>query len=216
MERNSLVEIGKKYQTDKNSRFFSTLIKRETGHDYLKTYDNILKDKQVKSMLEIGVFYGMSIKLWAEYFGNTTTIHGIDIRETHFKKSELETENIKIHIGNQSDTKFLKSITDNYNFDFIIDDGSHRMKDQQISFAYLFPLLNCNGIYVIEDLQTSKNVMYHDNYPETTTIEFIKALKYNLPFYSHYIKVELIDKIREMIADVQFYNNDKICFIYKS
>ena len=41
------------------------------------------------------------------------------------------------------------------NFDIIIDDGSHQSKHIISSFKFLFSYLNNNGIYVVEDLQTS-------------------------------------------------------------
>ena len=39
--------------------------------------------------------------------------------------------------------------------DVIIDDGSHVNEHVLISFETLFPLLHENGIYCVEDLQTS-------------------------------------------------------------
>ena len=51
---------------------------------------------------------------------------------------------------------FLESLINKLkNFDIIIDDGSHQSKHIIKSFNFLFPYLNTNGIYVIEDLQTS-------------------------------------------------------------
>ena len=40
-------------------------------------------------------------------------------------------------------------------FDVIIDDGSHRSEHIRATFAILFPLLTPNGVYVVEDVQTS-------------------------------------------------------------
>ena len=39
--------------------------------------------------------------------------------------------------------------------DIIIDDGSHVNRDVIFTFNCLFPMLSANGIYVIEDTQTS-------------------------------------------------------------
>jgi len=40
------------------------------------------------------------------------------------------------------------------NFDIIIDDGGHTMKQQQISLKYLFNAVKPGGYYVLEDLHT--------------------------------------------------------------
>ena len=42
-------------------------------------------------------------------------------------------------------------------FDIIIDDGGHTMRQQQTSFGFLYNDLKSNGIYVIEDLHTGSN-----------------------------------------------------------
>ena len=48
----------------------------------------------------------------------------------------------------------------NIKFDIIIDDGSHQISDQQITFGNFFHLLNSSGLYVIEDIYPQHN------YPE--------------------------------------------------
>lgn len=91
----------------------------------------------------------------------------------------LSTLGIKTEIGDASDTEFLDKLKDKYGtFDIIIDDGSHLIEHQQISFNYLFNILNDEGLYVIEDLHTS----YYDTTKHKgggikkpgTTIEFLK------------------------------------------
>ena len=44
---------------------------------------------------------------------------------------------------------------DNLTFDLIVDDGSHDVGHQQLTFGKLFRLLKPNGIYIIEDMCTS-------------------------------------------------------------
>ena len=102
------------------------------------------------NILEIGVDEGHSLRIWREFFPKAK-ICGIDIVEKKFT-----IENVEILKGDQSDLNFLESLINKYkNFDIIIDDGSHQSKHIIKSFNFLFPYLNTNGIYVIEDLQTS-------------------------------------------------------------
>ena len=61
--------------------------------------------------------------------------------------------------GDQSDVVDLNKfiVEHGVDFDIIIDDGGHSMRQQQISLKVLYKHLKNNGIYVIEDLHTSSN-----------------------------------------------------------
>ena len=136
----SLLEIGKKYPSTKNISGFIEL--------YEKYFSRFQKSEI--NILEIGVDEGHSLRIWREFFPKAK-ICGIDILEKKFT-----IENVEILKGDQSDFNFLESLINKYkNFDIIIDDGSHQSKHIIKSFNFLFPYLNTNGIYVIEDLQTS-------------------------------------------------------------
>ncbi len=89
--------------------------------------------------------------MWKACFPNST-IHGLDL----YNKSALEEDRIRIYKGSQFDRD---SLLDTYrkmgSVDIVIDDGSHFSEHVIFSFKVLFPLLSENGIYVIEDTQTS-------------------------------------------------------------
>ena len=112
---------------------------------------------QSPEILEIGIQHGGSLKMWKEYFINPI-IHGIDINPDC---KNLEEENIKINIGSQNDKNFLKEFAQKTNkLDIIIDDGGHTMEQQLNSFEILFPKLKEEGIYVVEDIESSYLNMY--------------------------------------------------------
>ena len=91
-------------------------------------------------------------------------IIGIDIHKINLEEKKLNRKNIFIHQGSQSDKKFIDEIIKEYSeFDIIIDDGSHLAKDVKKSFELLFPSLKENGLYVIEDIQTSYNHFFGGN-----------------------------------------------------
>ena len=74
-------------------------------HHYFEVYDRHLSKYQGKAprILEIGVDHGGSLQIWKKYFGEGTSVVGIDIRhECYFQEAGLE-----IHIGDQTDTTFL-------------------------------------------------------------------------------------------------------------
>lgn len=150
----NLEELANKYATDK----------RGEDHNYVKYYEKYFKSvrESAEHVFEIGIFeskdkqnrpYGAaSLKLWEDYFAKAT-IYGADVVD--FRKHS--TERTKISQLDQANRDHLKAFADHcgVEFDIIIDDGGHTMKQQQISFDFLFNYLKSGGIYVIEDLHTS-------------------------------------------------------------
>jgi SAM-dependent methyltransferase len=203
----SLDAIFNKYDTDKNSYF----------HNYTRQYNPLFKNFRNKPIkyLEIGVFNGGSVKAFKEYFCNSTCILGIDI-DNKCKSYENIEKNIFIEIGNAADANFIKTITEKYGtFDVIMDDGSHTNKDVITCFELLFPLLNDNGLYIVEDTICYKSD-YHllPNYEDHLQY-FFKYTKY-LNQWRHDstegIKDHCIDpfKIFKKTNDAFEYSIDKI------
>jgi hypothetical protein len=70
-----------------------------------------------------------------------------------------------------------KRFKDEPPFDIILDDGGHMPNQQMRSFEGLFPLLHPNGVYIVEDIQTSYWKSFHGGLREPNTfIEFSKLL----------------------------------------
>jgi len=129
-------------------------------HWYTKHYDRYfapIRWKRLK-VLEIGVggydspvTGGHSLRMWKAYFRRSRIV-GIDLHD----KSALREARIDIRQCDQTDPEGLTRISNEYGgFDIIIDDGSHLNEHVIKTFQILFPLLRPNGIYTIEDTQTS-------------------------------------------------------------
>ena len=144
-----------------NSRYYNIWNKFSGGHkkySYFELYDRLFTEfsgKQPK-ILEIGVYKGASIQAWKEFFGEDSTIVGIDINPDCGQFDAIK-PGIHVRIGSQSDTRFLRNLGDEFGlFDIIMDDGSHLTHDVITTFNYAF--LHClaeGGVYFIEDLNTS-------------------------------------------------------------
>ena len=198
----NLVDIGKKYPSSKNISGFIQLYDK-----YLTPY----RDLEI-NILEIGVDNGDSLRIWREYFSKAN-ICGIDIDKKNF-----EIKDTNILQGDQSDHKFLNTLVKEYkHFDIIIDDGSHQAKHIISSFNYLFPYLNNDGLYVIEDLQTSYIPRYGGSRinlsKKESSMNFLKSLtdsinyeKNNRPFFKK-------NKSDGLIKSIYFHQN--IAFIQK-
>ena len=195
----NLKEIGKKYPTSKNRTGFIPI--------YEHFFDS-LREKEI-NILEIGVENGYSLKLWREYFINAK-ICGIDI-----DKKDFSIENVEIFCGDQSDHNFLSKVVEKYGkFDIIIDDGSHLSKHIISSFNYLFDHLNEDGLYIIEDLQTSYIPRYGGSRlnlnKKKTSMNFIKNLSDSINYEGNdkpFFKKSIYDG---KIKSVHFYQNISI------
>ena len=126
-------------------------------------------------ILEIGVDKGGSLELWRNYFGSKAEIHGIDISPDVLQKAP---DDATIHIGSQADHNFLIEISDKHGpFDIVIDDGSHVMDHQILTFEALYPRLNDRAVYICEDSFTSYWPEYGGKCgSENTFIEYAKKL----------------------------------------
>ncbi len=103
-------------------------------------------------VLEIGINYGGSLEIWRKFFGDKARIIGVDIND-HCKTLDIDAE---IHIGSQSDRKFLRELKSKIpKVDILIDDGGHTMRQQIITFEELFDHVKDDGLYACEDLHTS-------------------------------------------------------------
>jgi len=146
---NDLIHLALKHRVDKWA-----------SHWYVQHYHRHFAPFRYQkiNLLEIGVGGyqhsaegGGSLRMWEEYFPYAD-IYGIDI----YDKSAHQRGRIRIRQGSQDDERFLDSLfREAGSFDIIIDDGSHINSDVIKSFSILFPYLSVNGIYAVEDVQTS-------------------------------------------------------------
>jgi len=105
------------------------------------------------TMLEIGTGGGGSSQMWKRYFGPLATIVTIDINP---ERAALGDEQVKVRIGDQSDTGFLASLIEEFGApDIVLDDGSHIAEHVKATFRYLYPRTARNGVYLVEDLHTA-------------------------------------------------------------
>ncbi len=133
----SFSELCSRYGSDKN-----------TIHSYGIIYDKLFRNKDITSLLEIGVQNGYSIKTWIDYFKNAK-ITGVDIKID----TGLEYKNATLIENDAYNHDFFNSISQN-KYDIIIDDGPHTLESMIFFAKYYSNLLNDNGILVIEDVQS--------------------------------------------------------------
>jgi hypothetical protein len=140
----------------------NTLTDKGSTHSYIELYEVLLQSKKytAKNVIEIGVGdfsykNGGSIKLWRDYFINAN-ITAVDILPKERVIDELiGCDKVILHLEKDAyDENFVKTIfyDNNKKFDILLDDGPHTL-ESMISFIKLYlPLMEDDGILIIEDL----------------------------------------------------------------
>jgi hypothetical protein len=130
-------------------------------HKYINFYEDLLPT-EARTILEIGVFKGNSIRYWRDKYPNSI-IYGLDIIDA--LPSWPKDEKIEYFKADQSDVAafhlILKSIK---NIDILIEDGSHDPLHQKISLMESLEYLSKGSVYILEDIHTSHpNHSYYKN-----------------------------------------------------
>jgi hypothetical protein len=191
-------------------------------HNYIQHYERHFKSlrKAKINLLEIGVGAfdnpnrgGESLRLWKKYFPNAR-VYGIDIHD----KKNLDEPRIKTFQGSQDDPQFLNWVVGQIgDVNIVIDDGSHQNEHVITSFNVLFPLLAANGLYVVEDIQTSYWSSYggnsNDFHDPKTSMCALKSLVDGLNFQDFVLEDYKPTYFDQHIVGLHFYHN--MAFIQK-
>lgn len=166
--------------------------------EFYSPYFEKIKERGEKiNILEVGVQYGGSLRLYNEFFGQENCeIYGLDIDPS---QNHYETENVHVYFTNQNSLDYLKKTAkDNFpgvKFDIIIDDGGHEYLQQFNTLLAYYPLLKEDGIFIIEDLHTNVDMNW-GNYVDSPLNFLISHNKSSLISYES--QVELVDNIDEV------------------
>ena len=162
--------------------------KRIDAHGYSKIYERYFEKirEDRLNVLELGSFYGNAAGAFFYYFKNSKIFSG-DICPDLFRYKSSRLKNFYINTSSEkSIDEILVKAEDNFNI--IIEDASHTLKDQIISLFLLFKKLSSNGIFVCEELdfpETRKDMNLRNEHPDLKQI--LLAIKSNKDFNSKYV-----------------------------
>jgi len=151
----TLLELFEKYNNLNDVEYPSD---KNSCHSYIEdVYEEYLapyRNKKI-NLLEIGVSFSGSIRLWNDYFKNAQ-IYGVDNfscgEEYKNKSKDLiggEVKNIKIICDDAYDESVADQLPE---FDVIIDDGPHTLNTQLKCIQLYLSKLKSDGIMFIEDI----------------------------------------------------------------
>lgn len=145
-----LIELAQ----DISNKHIPTYTDKGIVHSYISVYDSLFEPYQerARNVLEIGIEYGGSLRLWRGYFSNAL-ITGIDIRD-HLLDLDPRIRTFK----RDAYTHYMVDTLNDRKYDIIIDDGSHKLEDQLFVMKHYIKLLNSPGLLIIEDIQKEEYI----------------------------------------------------------
>jgi hypothetical protein len=156
----------------------NSLTDKNTTHSYIDVYEKLFSKKKYdnNNILEIGIGEpykdnrnGGSIKLWHDYFINST-VYGIDIYPiTKINKIIKNKKRIELLTGHDAyNMDFVKKYISGKKYDIMIDDGPHTLESMIFFIKNYLPLLSENGILIIEDIGNMEwtNILINSIPPE--------------------------------------------------
>jgi SAM-dependent methyltransferase len=151
-------------------------LRSDKDERYLAFYEELFSGMRSKplNMLEVGVFNGGSLLLFAKYFEQARLL-GVDINtppgEFFDQLTAMGLQNqVSLEKGSQDNRAFLKQSLDKHfgtsPLDIVIDDASHYYKQTRATFDYIFhERLKSGGYYIIEDWGCGYWPKWHDGNP---------------------------------------------------
>ena len=148
-------------------------------HGYISFYERFFAQRTFHNIAEFGVYKGNSIRWLLARFPQST-IYGADIIpvqpewpvDSRFRFTRLD----------QGVPEDVRNFLGQSRFDLIIEDGSHQPQHQITCLIEGLTVLNPNGVYILEDIGTSRA----DHYWWTSDVfkphwwKFSKMRKYRL------------------------------------
>ena len=159
----------------------------------------------------------MGMHLQPYFYFRNSKIFGADINPDMYL---YKSERVKNFFLDNSERISLDRnlINKKINFDIIIEDASHMLKDQIISLFMLFKLLRPGGIFIIEEIdfpEKKLNMREDQEPPDLKSI--LKNILLQKEFFSNYIKDEEKNYFLNNYKSIDFFkgNYNEIVFIKK-
>lgn len=166
------MNLTETYNNTKNSS------DKEAYHKYISNFYNEkfskFKNEEI-NILEIGVLYGDSLKLWDDFFTNAN-IYGVDIQNVI--RHEYS-DKVNLIFENAYSEDFLKKMKDNnLYFNIIIEDGPHTLETQSFFLSRFHEILKKEpgGMLILEDVYPREFEILKINFPEFNTLDFRKEI----------------------------------------
>lgn len=170
MSKSMMIGEGNMKLTDIHTQFKTD---KGTAHSYIGWYEDTFSDHRENKLnvLEIGVLFGGSLKMWEKYFVNSE-IYGIEDfsqqdGQWHYQFDPVDGDAVMSEVNRHEritlfnfdceNAQLLEDHLHGLSFDIIIDDANHKVTQQTKNFENYYPHVNNGGIYICEDVQTNED-----------------------------------------------------------
>ena len=191
---------------------------RIKAHSYSKFYEHYFKNIKNDNLniIEIGSFYGNASAALFFYFKNSI-IFGADINPDMFLYKSKRINNFFL---NNSKRELIEKNFKNkkIEFDIIIEDASHMLKDQVITLFMFFKFLKPGGIFVIEEIDfPEKYLNMRENQDPPDLKSILKNVLGKKDFHSKYIRDDEKAYFLDNYKSIEFFkgNFNEVVFIKK-
>ena len=181
------------------------------GHGYSIFYQKYFENLRSNNLkiLEVGSFHGNASAALYFYF-KKSKFFAADIYPDLFRYRSNRIENY--YVNSSDENSIQKNIIDKFsdNFDIIIEDAGHSLKDQIISLFMLFKKLNSGGLFIIEELDfpdTRKDMNLMNEKPTLREI-LLKFKKEKKLLNSKYIQKNDRDNFLDSIESLEIYKGN--------
>jgi len=188
------------------------------AHGYSEIYEKYFFKKKENNLniLELGSFYGNAAASFYYYFKNSKIYSG-DIYPDLYRYSSTRIKNFYIDTSDEISIK-KNILNNNLDFDIIIEDASHSLKDQIISLFLLFKKISPKGLFVCEELdfpETRRDMNLNNEFPDLKQI--LLNIKQKKDFNSKYINQKDKEYFLENFNNIEIYKgkNNEVAIIEK-
>lgn len=140
-------------------------------HKELEQLLELVKDKQIKTVVEIGVDRGYSLEVWHAYFKPDILI-GIEPEAENVNAEVLRVTEAFLLRGLSQDPKIFERVVDltKGKIDFLFIDGDHHYEAVKNDFLQYGPLVKDGGVIVFHDAGLK-------NHPDVEVYKFWDEIK---------------------------------------
>ncbi len=217
-EINDLSKLFDFFNSDKGNQFenqYAHPSKRTSlmikGHGYSNFYQKYFENLKSNNLniLEIGSFHGNASAAMFFYF-KKSKFFAADIFPDLFRYRSDRIENF--YVNSSDEDSIQKNIIDKFpnNFDIIIEDAGHFLKDQIISLFMLFKKLNSGGLFIVEELDfpdTRRDMNLQNERPTLREI-LLKFQKEKTLINSKYVTKNDRDNFLNTIESIEIYKGN--------
>lgn len=192
------------FNTDKGQTFNMNSGKTINAHNYSPYYEKYLKQykNQKINFLELGSHEGKGLASFYFYFPFANFV-GANINPFQMNYFSNRIEEIFIDVSSKSIIKNFSNHFKNREFDIIIDDASHNLKDIIQTLPILFKKIKKDGYYIIEDAdQFEAFPNLNPTQDEMTPLLIFEKLKKNEDFQSPFLEKNDIEYLRRHIKNI--------------